>query len=124
MPAEQRAKSADVKLTSGETVQLHPLGYYVLIEPLTKERSDGGIILPNADKTKDLRWGRVVAVGDGEWQGGQHVTIPLEPRDIVAYQWSRGVAFNVKQHALHAINYREVLFAMRNAVGLPLGELP
>lgn len=61
-----------------------PLGDRVLIEFETKEKSVGGIIIPDAARLGDNKIGKVIAVGDGVYtHSGIKVPMTIKPGDNV-----------------------------------------
>lgn len=96
-----------------------PTGYYVALLPLREEKTKSGIILPESEATKEVRWGKVLAVGDGEPTPAGMVKIPLTPGDVVCYQWNRGVKVMVRGTWVHLINYREIMFRVNDLDGEP-----
>lgn len=115
------AHPAPASAVANRTVAIVPIGYYVVVELLGQSVTEGGIILPEAAK-KDSKWARVRAVGEGEYQNGVLCEIPLKVGDLVALGPGRGVEFAVKRRKLIAVNWREVLCAIRD--GETEGVLP
>lgn len=68
---------------------LKPLNNYVLMERLPEEsKTAGGIIIPDNAKEKPVR-GRVIAVGDGEVQNGNRISMTVNVGDIVMFaKWA------------------------------------
>ncbi|MBQ7245064.1 MAG: co-chaperone GroES [Alphaproteobacteria bacterium] len=66
-----------------------PLNNYVLLERLPEEnKTAGGIIIPDTAKEKPVR-GRVIAVGDGEIQNGNRISMSVAVGDIVMFaKWA------------------------------------
>ncbi|MBR6838795.1 MAG: co-chaperone GroES [Alphaproteobacteria bacterium] len=66
-----------------------PLNNYVLLERLAEEnKTAGGIIIPDTAKEKPVR-GRVIAVGDGEIQNGNRISMSVAVGDIVMFaKWA------------------------------------
>ena len=66
-----------------------PLNNYVLLERLPEEnKTAGGIIIPDTAKEKPVR-GRVIAVGDGEIQNGNRISMTVAIGDIVMFaKWA------------------------------------
>ena len=66
-----------------------PLYNYVLLERLPEEnKTAGGIIIPDTAKEKPVR-GRVIAVGDGEIQNGNRISMSVAVGDIVMFaKWA------------------------------------
>lgn len=66
-----------------------PLNNYVLLERLPEEnKTAGGIIIPDTAKEKPVR-GRVIAVGDGEIQNGNCISMSVTVGDIVMFaKWA------------------------------------
>lgn len=61
-----------------------PLGDRVLIEFENKEKSVGGIIIPDTARLGDNKIGKVVAVGDGVYtHSGIKVPMTIKPGDNV-----------------------------------------
>lgn len=96
-----------------------PTGFYVALLPFKEEKTKSGIILPESEATKEVRWGRVLAVGDGEPSATGLIEIPLKPGDVVCYQWNRGVKVMVRGTWVHLINYREIMFSLSETDGRP-----
>jgi len=97
-------KTAGVK-TSGISNGVRPLGDRVLIKEL--EGNDGtrttesGIFIPDgADKDRDSRKGKVVAVGPGKHEDGRLVPLGVKAGDIVLFQWGDKVKIEGEEYYL------------------------
>ncbi len=68
---------------------LKPLHNYVLLERLAEEsKTAGGIIIPDSAQEKPSR-GRVVAVGDGAYDGDERIPMTVKVGDIVLFaKWA------------------------------------
>ncbi len=68
---------------------LKPLHNYVLLERLTEEnKTAGGIIIPDSAQEKPSR-GRVIAVGDGAFDGGARIPMTVKVGDTVLFaKWA------------------------------------
>lgn len=66
-----------------------PLNNYVLIQRIEEEnKTAGGIIIPDTAREKPSR-GRVVAVGDGAFEGGARVPMTVKAGDMVLFaKWA------------------------------------
>lgn len=66
-----------------------PLNNYVLLERIEEEnKTVGGIIIPDTAKEKPSR-GRVIAVGDGVFDGGNRVPMSVHVGDVVLFaKWA------------------------------------
>lgn len=106
---------------------LVPLGFYVALEVQKETKSGGGLYLPDkVDEGKEKKCGVVVAVGEGEFQNGALLPIPLKVGDWVMCTPGRGTTCTLhkagKTYVL--INWREILFALRDGQGHPLKGPP
>ncbi len=66
-----------------------PLHNYVLLERINEEsKTAGGIIIPDSAQEKPSR-GRVIAVGDGVFDGGNRVPMTVKVGDTVLFaKWA------------------------------------
>ncbi len=66
-----------------------PLHNYVLLERLEEEiKTAGGIIIPDNAREKPSR-GRVIAIGDGAFDGGARVPMSVKAGDTVLFaKWA------------------------------------
>lgn len=66
-----------------------PLHNYILLERIEEEnKTAGGIIIPDNAKEKPSR-GRVVATGDGVYDGGNLVPLNVREGDVVLFaKWA------------------------------------
>lgn len=66
-----------------------PLHNYVLLERIEEEnKTAGGIIIPDNVKEKPSR-GRVIAVGDGVYDGDERVPMSVAVNDVVLFaKWA------------------------------------
>ena len=66
-----------------------PLNNYVLIQRIEEEnKTAGGIIIPDTAREKPSR-GRVVAVGDGAFEGSARVPMTVKAGDTVLFaKWA------------------------------------
>ncbi len=66
-----------------------PIHNYVLLERLNEgEKTAGGIIIPDTAKEKPVR-GKVIAVGNGEYQDGDLIPMSIKVGDIVMFtKWA------------------------------------
>lgn len=74
----------DAMTSAFEVDEIQPIGDYVLVEVLERNRSKIGLILPAKEKTECL-YGRVLATGPGETHQitGQVFPLGVKPGDIV-----------------------------------------
>lgn len=76
-------------------MNLKPLGDRVIIEGLEAEQvTASGIVLPDTAKEKPQR-GRVLAVGEGRWDGGKRVPLDVAVGDEVIYSKYGGTEVKV-----------------------------
>lgn len=68
---------------------LKPLHNYVLLERIEEEnKTAGGIIIPDTAKEKPSR-GRVIAVGDGAFDGDDRIPMTVKENDVVLFaKWA------------------------------------
>jgi chaperonin GroES len=68
---------------------LKPLHNYVLMEPVSEEsKTAAGIIIPDNAKEKPSR-GKVIAVGEGAFDGGVRVPMSVKAGDVVLFaKWA------------------------------------
>ncbi|MCR5194286.1 MAG: co-chaperone GroES [Alphaproteobacteria bacterium] len=66
-----------------------PLNNYVLLERIEEEnKTAGGIIIPDTAKEKPSR-GRVIAVGEGVFDGGNRIPMSVRVGDVVLFaKWA------------------------------------
>ena len=66
-----------------------PLHNYVLLERIEEEnKTDGGIIIPDDDTEKPSH-GRVIAVGDGAFDGDDKIPMTVKVGDVVLFaKWA------------------------------------
>lgn len=75
--------------TKGETDMFKPLHNYVLLERIEEEnKTAGGIIIPDNAKEKPSR-GRVIAVGDGAYDGDDRIPMSVAVGNVVLFaKWA------------------------------------
>lgn len=68
---------------------LKPLHNYVLLERIEEEnKTAGGIIIPDTAREKPSR-GRVIATGDGAFDGGARIPMTVKSGDTVLFaKWA------------------------------------
>lgn len=68
---------------------LKPLHNYVLLQRIEEEtKTAGGIIIPDTAKEKPSR-GRVIAVGDGAFDGDDRIPMTVKPGNTVLFaKWA------------------------------------
>jgi chaperonin GroES len=66
-----------------------PLHNYVLLTRIEEnDKTAGGIIIPDNAKEKPVR-GRVIAVGDGNFENGQKIPMTVKKDDVVLFaKWA------------------------------------
>jgi len=70
-----------------------PYADKIIIKPIKKEKSDGGIILTETQDMEHLIRGEVVAVSDGFLLGDKEWPLTSKIGDIVWFQKGLGVSF-------------------------------
>ncbi len=75
--------------SGSKNIKITPLGARVLVEPEEakkhKEKTDTGIYIPESNSTEKPEQGRVVAVGEGEYQDGKLVPLKVRVGDKVIF---------------------------------------
>ncbi|MGI5845785.1 MAG: co-chaperone GroES [Alphaproteobacteria bacterium] len=94
---------------------LKPLHNYVLLERMEEDnKTASGIIIPDSAKEKPSR-GKVIAVGDGAYDGDKKIPMTVKPNDVVLFaKWAstaNEVKINGKDYVL--IKETDVLGVMR-----------
>jgi chaperonin GroES len=82
------------------TKMIEPLGMFVVIEPIEKEDeiTASGLIVPETvDAAVKPLIGTVLAVGEGEWDGGRMRTVKVKVGDTVLYNKYSGDDYSVKK---------------------------
>lgn len=75
---------------------LKPLHNYVLLERLEEEnKTAGGIIIPDNAKEKPSR-GKVIAAGDGAFDGDERIPMTVKTGDVVLFAKWASTANDVK----------------------------
>ncbi|NOZ22322.1 MAG: co-chaperone GroES [Planctomycetes bacterium] len=78
-------------------MNIKPLDDRVVVEPLeAEEKTEGGIVLPDAAKEKPIK-GKVVAVGPGALSDdGKRIPMSLKKGDLVIFGKFSGTEYKVK----------------------------
>lgn len=80
-------KPASAKATAGKQ-KITPLGDRILIKPFLEEEGKttaSGIIIPDTVSKEKPEQGRVVAVGEGRWEGGKRIPLSVKVGDKVVF---------------------------------------
>lgn len=66
-------------------------GINILVEPINREKTEGGIIIPDLgqDAPDELQEAKVIEVGDGDYLGGT-VNMKVKKGDTVWYRGLKG----------------------------------
>jgi chaperonin GroES len=72
------------------------------------ETSRGGIILPDNAKEKPLQ-GIVLAVGQGRWEDGNRVPVPLKEGDRIVFGKYAGTEIKIDEQDYTVLRENEVL---------------
>ena len=82
-------KQKNAEKSGGKNVKISPLGARVLVEPdeakKPKEKTDAGIYIPESNSSEKPEQGRVIAVGEGEYQDGRLVPLRVKVGDRVIF---------------------------------------
>jgi len=91
-------------------MKLQPLGDRVVVQRLeAQEKSDGGIILPDAAKEKPQR-GKVLAVGDGKVLGdGSKQKLQVKKGDVVIFTSYAGEELKVDGDEVLLMHEEDIL---------------
>ncbi len=86
---------------------LKPLHNYVLLERIDEEnKTAGGIIIPDNAKEKPSR-GKVIAVGDGAFDGDEKIPMTVKTGDVVLFAKWAATANEIKLDGRDYILIRE-----------------
>lgn len=98
-------------------IRYQPLSNFVLIERIddSLDKSEGGILIPEIGQVKSNK-GRVVAVGEGYWNGEKYVPIPLDEGDIVLFSKYGGEEVKLDGTDYILLRYDEVKLKERLVV--------
>ena len=105
------AKSAHVQTN---TFGLQPLGERVLIKPEAAETTTpSGIIIPETAKQEKSTIGRVIAVGEGKWDDGVLIPIPVQVGDKVFYNpgWENEIEYKGEKYFIVSAYDIKAIFA-------------
>jgi chaperonin GroES len=92
-------------------MKLKPLGDRLIVKPIDEEETTAsGIVLPDTAKEKPQK-GKVVAVGDGNWDEDGEKRIPLDVAagDEVLYSKYGGTEITVENDELLVLRESDVL---------------
>jgi chaperonin GroES len=92
-------------------MKLKPLGDRLIVKPIEEEETTAsGIVLPDTAKEKPQK-GKVVAVGDGNWDEDGEKRIPLDVSegDEVLYSKYGGTEVTVEDEELLVLRESDVL---------------
>lgn len=78
----------------------------ILVEKITREKTEGGILLPQDQQSKTNE-GRVVAVGPGRWYDGEYIPVQPKVGDIVRF--SASTKFPYKNAEFLVVDERNVI---------------
>lgn len=98
-------------------IKYQPLSNFVLIQVIdqTLDKTAGGIVIPEVGQVKSNK-GRVVAVGEGYWNGEKFVPIPLEEHDVVLFSKYGGEEVKLDGTDYVLLRYDEVKLKERLVV--------
>ena len=106
------AKQATAKARVKPGIKFEPLWDYVLIDPIAKHKTEGGVLLPEGQSADDTARSVVVAIGPGAYRtdSDTFVPVPLELGDIV-FNMVRMQPFKVKQdgHLYLCVSCRDLI---------------
>lgn len=83
---------------------LRPIGEYVVVKPITEDKSPGGIVIPQtAQDAKAYHKGTVIAVGNGlpAFTGGR-IPPDVEVGDVVLYRYGDAIKDGDEEYKLVA----------------------
>lgn len=92
-------------------MNLRPLGDRLVVEPIKqKDRSLGGILLPDAAREK-LMQGKVLAIGPGvrSKENGPRIAMDVSQGDTVLYVNYSGTEIKIENKKFHILNETDVL---------------
>ena len=91
-------------------MKLQPLGDRVVVERMeSKEKTEGGIILPDAAKEKPQR-GKVLAAGEGKiLADGKRKKLQVKKGDVVVFTSYAGEEFKVDGKELLLMHEEDIL---------------
>ena len=86
------------------------LGTYLLVKPVHREKTEGGIIMPeiSRDTPDETQRGEVVSVGSGTYVGGK-VDMEYEVGDIIYYRGGKGVKIKIDEVLHKYISITDIL---------------
>lgn len=77
-------KPENVKVTEELDLNFEPLWDYLLIKPVKKDKTKGGIVLPDGSRLDDLSTGLVVKAGKGAYrESGAFIENPIKVGDTI-----------------------------------------
>lgn len=98
-------------------IKYQPLSNFVLLQVIddSLDKSAGGIVIPEIGQVKSNK-GRVVAIGEGYWNGEKFVPIPLEENDVVLFSKYGGEEVKLDGEDYVLLRYDEVKLKERLVV--------
>ena len=92
---------------------IEPFGSLVLVEEIqtTEKKTASGLVLTSAIMDAELKRGKVIAVGPGDYdQSGNKHDIPLTHGDVVIYNENQGIEVTDSVNSkYYFVNWRHLL---------------
>jgi chaperonin GroES len=84
----KKAHKKTIKNTQKSNNKITPLGDRILLKPFSAEEMNttvSGIIIPDTVSKEKPEQGKVIAVGEGRWEGGKRVPMSIKVGDKVVF---------------------------------------
>ena len=81
-------KSLNKKTNKKPSSGIIPLGDRILLKPFSEEEMNttaSGIIIPDTVSKEKPEQGKVIAVGEGRWEGGKKIPVSVKVGDKVVF---------------------------------------
>ncbi len=89
MPKTKEKSGPKGSKAGGKSVNVIPVGARVLVEPeeekKQKDKTESGIYIPESNSSEKPERGKVIAVGEGEYQDGKLIPLKVKVGDKVIF---------------------------------------
>jgi chaperonin GroES len=88
MKKKAKTKKVTKKISHKENNKIIPLGDRILLKPFSVDEMNttaSGIIIPDTVSKEKPEQGTVVAVGEGRWESGKRLPMPIKVGDQVVF---------------------------------------
>lgn len=86
---------------------------YVLIKPVTKEKTDAGLFLPDAQQNEAVKHGKIVSIGTGSIaMSGNGIPMEVQPNEEVLFRVGGAQKIKYKGEDHYIIEQRDIFMVL------------